>query len=187
MSDDETEFQIKDRFSFMPFLGLQAGNSIPDAKTIWDFKQSLEKNGRDGGRKLFERSVVLLNASGTVDARFVDAPRQRNSRQENSEIKKGERPAGFGRNTAKGLQKDCDARWTKKNNETHYGYKNHAKVDAETKLVTGYKTTPAQVHDSQVFEELVDEEDEAVFTDSAYFSETSREYLLQKTAKTSYS
>ena len=83
MSDDETEFQIKDRFSFMPFLGLQAGNSIPDAKTIWDFKQNLEKDGRDGGRKLFERFAGILNASGIVakegtivDTRFVDAPRQ---------------------------------------------------------------------------------------------------------------
>ena len=62
----------------------------------------------------------------------------------------------FEADTPKGRQKDCDARWTKKNNETHYGYKNHAKVDAKSKLVGGYTTTPANVHDSKVLEELVD-------------------------------
>jgi IS5 family transposase len=62
----------------------------------------------------------------------------------------------------------------------HYGYKNHAKVDARSKLVSGYATTPASVHDSQVFEELIDKDDEAVFADSAYQSESRCEYLLKK-------
>jgi len=186
LSDDETEFQIKDRFSFLGFLGLNAGDRVPDAKTIWEFKQSLEKEGRDGGRRLFERFASLLEASGMVakegtlvDASFVDAPRQRNTREENAKIKKGERPEGFEKDSPKGRQKDCDARWTKKNQETHYGYKNHAKVDAKTKIVTGYKTTSAEVHDSQVFEELVEEGDTAVFADSAYLSEENQEHLIK--------
>ena len=152
-----------DRFSFMQFLGLQPGDSVPDAKTIWDFKQLLEKDGRDGWRKLFERFGQLLQSQGMlakegsiVDASFVAAPKQRNSREENAQIKEGKRPEGFDTDTAKGRQKDCDARWTKKNNEVHYGYKNHAKVDAKSKLVGAYATTPASVHDSQVLEELVD-------------------------------
>jgi len=187
LSDDEAEFQIMDRFSFMQFLGLQPGDSVPDAKTIWDFKQLLEKDGRDGGRKLFERFGQLLQSQGMlakegsiVDASFVAAPKQRNSREENAQIKEGKRPEGFETDTAKGRQKDCDARWTKKNNEVHYGYKNHAKVDAKSKLVSAYATTPASVHDSQVLEELVDEDDEAVFADSAYQSESSEEFLLEK-------
>lgn len=187
LSDDQTEFQVKDRFSFMQFLGLQAGDSVPDAKTIWDFKQLLEKENRAGSRKLFEKFGKLLETQGMVaregsivDASFVDAPRQRNSRKENAQIKEGQRPEGFETDTAKGRQKDCDARWAKKNNETHYGYKNHAKVDAKTKLVLGYTATAANVHDSQAFEELIDEEDEAVFADSAYQSESSCDYLLKK-------
>jgi IS5 family transposase len=187
LSDEETEFQIMDRFSFLQFLGLQAGDDVPDARTIWDFKQLLEKDGRDGTRRLFERfgrqlqSEGLLAKEGSiVDASFVAAPRQRNSREQNAQIKKGERPEGFEADTPKGRQKDCDARWTKKNNETHYGYKNHAKVDAKSKLVGGYTTTPANVHDSNVLEELVDENDEAVFADSAYQSEASEAYLHSK-------
>ena len=187
LSDEETEFQIMDRFSFLQFLGLQAGDDVPDARTIWDFKQLLEKDGRDGTRRLFEKFGRLLRPEGLlakegsiVDASFVAAPRQRNSREENQQIKQGKRPEGFEADTPKGRQKDCDARWTKKNNETHYGYKNHAKVDAKSKLVDGYTTTAANVHDSQVFGELIDEEDEAVFADSAYFSKASDEHLISK-------
>jgi len=187
LSDEETEFQIMDRFSFLQFLGLRAGDDVPDARTIWDFKQLLEKDGREGTRRLFEQFGHLLRSEGLlakegsiVDASFVAAPRQRNSREENAQIKQGQRPQGFEADTPKGRQKDCDARWTKKNQETHYGYKNHTKVDARNKLVDDYTTTAANVHDSKVFEELVDESDAAVFADSAYFSEASEEHLLAK-------
>ncbi len=123
---------------------------------------------------------MLAKEGSIVDASFVAAPRQRNTREKNAKIKERERPAEFDSNTPAGRQKDCDARWTKKNHEVHYGYKNHAKVDAKTKLVSGETTTPASVHDSQAFEELINEEDEAVFADSAYQSESSCEYLLKK-------
>ena len=186
LSDEECEFQMRDRFSFMIFLGLHPGDAVPDARTIWDFKQALEREGRDGARKLFERFEQMLSEGGLigrkgsiVDASFVDAPRQRNSRKENEQIKEGERPEGFEERSAKGRQKDCDARWAKKNKEMHFGYKNHVKVDAKKKLVTDYKTTEANVHDSQVFKELVDEKDEAVLADSAYLSEEAREHLLE--------
>ena len=186
LSDEECEFQVKDRFSFMKFLELHAGDAVPDARTIWDFKQALERDGRNGAGRLFERFDQILSDGGMigrkgsiVDATFVDAPRQRNSRKENEQIKEGKRPEGFEEGSAKGRQKDCEARWAKKNNETHYGYKNHAKVDAKSKLVTKYETTEASVHDSQVFDKLVDENDEAVLADSAYLSEEAREHLLK--------
>ena len=164
LSDEQTEFQIGDRFSFMQFLGLQPGDSVPDEKTIWDFKGLLDKDGRDGARKLFECFASQLSGEGMiaregsiVDASFVDAPRARNTREQNAQIKSGERPEDFEADTAKGRQKDCDARWTKKNTETHYGYQNHVKVDAKSKLVVSYKSTAANVHDSQVLEDLIDD------------------------------
>ena len=186
LSDDEAELQIMDRYSFMQFLDLLPGDSVPDAKTIWDFRQSIEKDGRDRSRKIFERFGQLLEGQGMlakegsiVDASVV-APRERNTRGQNVQIKKGVRPAGFDPNTVVGRQEDCDARWTKKNNEVHYGDKNHPKVDAKTKLVSDDTTTPASVHDSQVFEELINEEDEAVFADSTYQSGARCKYLLKK-------
>ena len=191
LSDDAAELQIMDRYSLMQFLDLLPGDSVPDAKTIWDFRQSLgqsiEKDGRDRSRKIFERFGQLLEGQGMlakegsiVDASVVAAPRQRNTRGQNVQIKKGARPAGFDPNTVVGRQEDCDARWTKKNNKVHYGDKNHPKVDAKTKLVSDDTTTPASVHDSQVFEELINEEDEAVFADSTYQSGARCKYLLKK-------
>jgi len=187
LSDLATEVQIKDRISFMSFLGLRLGDDVPDANTIWDFKQLLEKDGRDGSRKLFNTFHSVLRGEGLiaregsiVDASFVEAPRQRNSRKENQQIKEGkERPKGFERDSFRGRQKDCDARWTKKNNESHYGYKNHTKVDVKSKLIDIYTTTAASVHDSQVFKELVSDEDNAVLADSAYHSEEHEDYLIE--------
>ena len=127
---------------------------------------------------------MIAREGSIVDASFVDAPRQRNTREQNAQIKAGERPEGFEANTAKGRQKDCDARWTKKNTETHYGYKNHAKVDAKSKLVVSYKSTASNVHDSQVLEDLIDDEDEAVFADSAYTSKSSENACSKMTVKT---
>ena len=61
-----------------------------------------------------------------------------------------------------------DARWTKKNHETHYGYKDHVKVDVKDKLILAAVVTPASTHDSQAFAELVTEQDKVVYADSAY-------------------
>lgn len=186
LSDDGVEYQIKDRLSFMNFLGLEMGDSIPDAKTIWDFKELIEKDGRGGSRKLFEHFNKLLSAKGLIgkegsiiDASFVEVPVQRNSREQNKEIKEGNRPEGFEKTTAKGRQKDCDARWVKKNGENYYGYKNHAKVDAKSKLIDSYATSTASRHDSQVFEELLDENDKAILADSAYCSAENEQVLLE--------
>ena len=175
LSDDATEEQIFD---------------IPDAKTLWDFKQRIEADGREGGRKLFDAFGLMLEGKGIVahegsiiDASFTEAPRQRNERGQNQRIKQGERPEEFDTNPAVGRQKDSEARWTKKNNEAHFGWKNHVKADLKTKLILKSKTTPASVHDSQVFEELLDEKDQAVLADSAYHSAEHEEHLIKLNAQ----
>ena len=72
------------------------------------------------------------------------------------------------------------SRSRKKNDETHFGYKNHVNVDAKTKLIIEQETTPANVHDSQVFKKIVNEKDERVMADSAYWSEEHEDYLLKE-------
>ena len=114
-----------------------------------------------------------------IDATFIEVPRQRNGREENAKIKAGETPAEWLEESAKPMlrQKDMDARWTKKNEEKHYGYKNHVNADQAHKLVQSYAVTDAAVHDSQVFEALLDQtvdEDghkRALYADSAYRSQ----------------
>lgn len=190
LSDDQTEEQIFDRSSFKIFLGLQIGDDIPDAKTLWDFKQRIEVDGREGSHRLFEAFGQILENKGLIaregsiiDASFVEAPRQRNDREENHRIKQGERPEAFDVNPSVGRQKDSEARWTKKHHETHFGWKNHAKVDVKTKFILKSRTTPAHVHDSQVFTELLDERDQAVLADSAYYSEDHEAHLLKLNAQ----
>jgi len=113
---------------------------------------------------------VFANEGKMVDASFVDVPKQRNSREENKEIKEGKVPSAWQDNPNKLAQKGTDAKWTKKNNVSFYGYKNHIKVGTGTKLIKKYIVSDASVHDSQVIDELLDNTDigDEFYADSAY-------------------
>ena len=116
---------------------------------------------------------LIFNEGQLVYASFTIVPRQRNTREENEKIKKGEGDDLWNNSPHKKRHKDIDARWTKKNNETFYGYKNHAKVDTKSKFVNTYIVTAASVHDSQALENLLDKKDEGQIlqADSAYTGE----------------
>ncbi len=185
LSDDQTEFQVRDRLSFMRFLGLSVGNTVPDAKTIWLFREQLTKAGLIG--KAFDKFDRFLRNNGfaakkgqIADASIVQPPKQRNSREDNKKIKEGDVPENWGPN--KKSQKDTDARWTKKNGKTFYGYKNHVSVDVKHKLVRSYDVTDAAVHDSNVFEELLDRHNSSrdVWADSAYRAENKLQELQKR-------
>ena len=184
LSHENLEYQIRDRVSFMRFLGLTLHDDVPDEKTIWLFEDTLTKRGLV--KTLFEQFDAFLNEQGytackgsLIDARIVEVPRQRNRREENQQIKQGQRPASFDANPAQGRQKDTDARWTVKRKQNYFGYKNHINADAKHKLIRQYKVTDAATHDSQVFDELLDARNtnKAVYADSAYRSEAIRRTL----------
>jgi len=191
LSDDKIEYQIRDRFSFMRFLGLQLEDRVPDAKTVWSFRDRLKDLNLV--EVLFARfheqladQGYVARAGQIVDATFVEVPRQRNTREENAQLKAGEVPEAWDKPEApaKRRQKDVDARWTKKNQERHYGYKNHINADQHHKLIQSYAVTAASVHDSQVFDELLDQtldkdgNKRAVYADSAYRSEAQEQRLV---------
>lgn len=164
ISDDQLEYQIRGRYSFSRFLGLSPEDSVPDAKTLWLFRENLVK--ANVMRELFYGFDLQLQEHGAtaqkgqiVGATFVDVPRQRNNREENKQIKAGEVPDRINESGATKRQKDLDSRWTKKNDETHYGYKNHIAIDTKHKIIRDYDVTDASVHDSQVFTELLSEND----------------------------
>jgi IS5 family transposase len=187
LSDDQAEYQINDRMSFMRFLNLSIADDIPDSKTIWHFKERLvDLEAIDPLFNLFldelEKLGLIVNEGKIVDASFVEVPRQRNSREENSQIKAGKIPDSFVENTNKKAQKDTDARWTKKNDTNYFGYKNHVKTDSKSKLITKYRVTDASVHDSQVIDELLDEKDkgEEFYADSAYTGTKQDEIIRKK-------
>ena len=119
LSDEGLEFQIKDRLSFQRFLGLGLDGRVPDATTLWLFREWLVKARAID--KLFARFEAVLAAKGylamggqILDATIVPAPKQRNTEAEKAEIKQGRVPEAWAAKPAKLRQKDRDARWTVK-------------------------------------------------------------------------
>ncbi|HJO28641.1 MAG: IS5 family transposase [Verrucomicrobiota bacterium] len=187
LSDAQLEYQVRDRISFMAFLGLGPGDDVPDEKTVWLFREQLTQLGLI--ERLFEQFNADLDAVGfaarhgsIVDASIVQAPRQRNTRDENAAIKEGERPASFDKIPSKGRQKDTDARWVTKNKTRHFGYKNHINADAKYKLIRKYTVTDAATHDSQAIDDLMDANNtnKDVYADSAYRSAAISERLAEQ-------
>jgi IS5 family transposase len=190
ISDDKMEFAILDRLSFMRFLGLTLSDKVPDAKTIWLFREQL--TGGNTVEKLFDlfkeelrRKNLIANEGKIIDASFVEVPIQRNTKEENKKIKEGEIPDDWKEKPNKLAQKDTDARWTKKNGKSYYGYKDHVKADAKSKLIDTYTVTDASVHDSQETEPLLKESDkgQSLHADSAYSGEPIAEIVEKNEMK----
>ena len=152
LSDDLTEFQVRDRLSFQRF-----------DEQLW-------------------ASGLMPKGGQIIDASLVSVPKNRNTRDENKQIKEGKTPDGWDDQPNMKRQKDEDVRWTKKHGKSHYGCKNHLSIDKEHKLIRRYSVTDASVHDSQVFDEVLDEENSgcSVWADSAYRSEAREEQLREQ-------
>jgi transposase, IS5 family len=190
LSDERLEFQVADRLSFMRFLGLDLGASVPDARTVWAFREELKEYDLvDELFSTFNQALlgegIELKSGQIIDATFIPVPIQRNTKEENASIKAGNVPQEWSdqiQATNKLAQKDVDARWTKKGGVSHYGYKNHANVDQKTKIITKWTSTDASVHDSQEFEAVLRSPQEGgadVSADSAYRSDESQELLTK--------
>jgi IS5 family transposase len=187
LSDDQVEYQINDRMSFMRFLDLSIADDVPDSKTVWHFREQLTDLGLV--EELFslfltslEKLNLVVNEGKIVDASFIEVPRGRNSREENKQIKQGEVPQRIAENPHVKSQKDLDARWTQKNGVNYFGYKDHVKEDAKSKMIVKYKVTEASVHDSKATEYLLDEKDrdEDFYADSAYSGEPREKIIAGK-------
>ena len=177
LSDEQTEFLIRDRLSFMRFLDLGLEDAVPDATTIWLFREALVEAGLID--TLFDRFSQHLRVKGyiarggqIVDATIVSAPKQRNSKDENEAVKAGRTPKEWEKKPAKNAQKDKDARWTKKGGQSFYGYKNHIGVDKLHKIIRKWAATDASPHDSQQLDDILDASNTGsqVWADSAYRS-----------------
>ena len=185
LADDTTEFLINDRLSFKRFLGLGVSGKSPDAKTIWLWRERISHGGLH--KKIFAWFESELVKAGfeakqgqIVDATFVPThkPTGTHKKQMREEV-----PL----TPVQAAQIDADATFTKKGEETHYGYKNHTAVDVKHKLIRKQETTTASMHDSQEFADILikpaadaSPEDRNVWADSAYRSEKSEAMLNEK-------
>jgi transposase, IS5 family len=187
ISDEQMEYQINDRLSFMRFLDLGLSDTIPDQNTIWLFKENLIKANViellfQKFEHQMEREGIIVKEGSIIDATIVDVPRQRNKRDENEQIKEGTVPKEWKKKPDKLRQKDTDAKWTKKNEVNYFGYKNHVKVCRKSKMIKKYDVTDASVHDSQVLVPLLEKSDSHhdLYADSAYSGERIKTILKKK-------
>ena len=190
LSDERTEFYLRDRLTWMRFLGLGLGDPVPDANTIWTFRKALTNAGAI--ERLFDLFDRQLRAAGylamsgqLIDASIVAAPKQRNTKAEKQAIREGRIPEGWQEKPAKLRQKDCDARWTVKYTQAKpredgskprvdvaiplFGYQNHISADRRHRLIRKWRVTDAAAHAGARLGELLDPANTAgeVWADSA--------------------
>jgi IS5 family transposase len=205
LSDDRTEFLINDRLSFMRFLGLALTDRVPDAKTIWLFREKLTKSGVLA--MLFARFDRTLRDKGftasggqIVDASLISAPKQRNTVEEKELIKQGLIPESWKAKPAKLRQKDRDARWKVKYGKAKapaagkaerklvdlaipvFGYQNHVAIDRDYGLIRSWRATDAGQHETaQLRKGLLDRSNSSpqVWADMGYRSEENERWLSQ--------
>jgi len=204
LSFEATEHLVRDRLSWMRFCGLSIADPVPDANTLWDFREALI--GADALDKLFARLDEAIKDAGylpmsgqIVDASLVAAPRQRNTDAEKAAIKAGKSAAEiWPGKPAKAAQKDTDARWTVKTSKGRveadgtlkrdlaipaFGYKSHIGIDRRHGFIRRQKATDAAAHDgARLREGLVDPTNTAsdVWADTAYRSKANEKFLSDR-------
>jgi transposase, IS5 family len=202
LSDERTEFYLRDRLTWMRFLGLGLGDPVPDANTIWTFREALTNAGAiERLFELFDRQLraagYLAMAGQLVDASIVAAPKQRNTRAEKQAIREGRIPEDWRDKPAKLRQKDRDARWTVKYTKAKpsedgrpqvdlaiplFGYQNHISADRRHRLIRKWRVSDAAAHAGSRLGELLDPSNTAseVWADSAYRSKKNEDLLKER-------
>ena len=209
LSLEQSEYLVRDRLSWMRFCGLGPGDPVPDANTLWDFREALI--GADALEALFVRLDRAITGAGylpmsgqIVDATLVAAPRQRNTDAEKAAIRAGKTADEIWPDKpARARQKDVEARWTVKVSKAKpaadgapqtdiaipvFGYKSHISIDRRHGIIRRQTVTDAAAHDGAWLREgLIDPNNTAsdVWADSAYRSAENERYLarLGKTSR----
>ena len=200
LSDDQTEFQIRDRLSFMRFLDLDLCGRVADAKTIWLFRELLVRaQAIDALFASFDahlHSAGYLAMSGQiVDASIISAPKRHDTDEEKQALKEGRIPETWTDKPARRAQKDPDGRWTMKRGRVQrlengspkgseimvpaFGYKNHIATDRRHGLIRRWTVTHAAAYDGCQLKALLDPDNTAcdVWADTAYRSRENEELL----------
>lgn len=166
LSDPMLEEMLNDRISFRRFVGLRIEQKAPDETTFVEFRKRLRKHGHIS--TLFDKTIEILKARGVileqgtcVDATIIEAPK--------------------GRATKDGLSstKDRTASYTKKHGRTYHGYKAHIATDTNG-MIKDYRFDTARVHDSQHMDDLIADERDSVFADSAYMDKKRKASLQEQ-------
>jgi IS5 family transposase len=200
VSDARMEYLIRDRLSWLRFLGFDLGAATPDANTIRLFREKLTQAGAldvlfaDFDRRLKERGYLAMGGQ-IVDATLVAAPKQRNTEAEKAQIKAGRTARQIWPEApAKAAQKDTDARWTVKFAKAKvaadgrkpidiaipmFGYKSTIAICRRFGFIRTGKTTDAARFDGRMLKDVVTRDNTAseVWADTAYRSQANETWL----------
>lgn len=176
ISDREFYSQLCCDLRLQRCLRLQRRQDIPKPQTLWKYRNIFSQ--QEVFQKVFTLHVQNIRQEiprigstiQIVDSSFVECPKQHNTPEENLRIKQGLGHTLWRDQPHKRCHKDFDARWTKKGDENHYGYKAHATICGVSKLILHIFSTPANVHDAAVMARLlaVAEPGAAFYADAGY-------------------
>jgi IS5 family transposase len=203
LSDKRTEFMIRDRLSWMQFLGFDLGGPTPDENTIRHFRNRMIETGtlkrvmKALDWQLRKKGYIPMSGQ-IVDASLVPAPKHRNTEEERAAIKDGKTADEiWPDNPAKAAQKDVDARWTLKiGGKVRYrsdgtplpriatpvfGYKSHISIDRRFGFIRGATVTSASTPDGRQLKRVVAENTASeLWADSAYRLKTNEKWLADR-------
>lgn len=204
LSDARMEFMIRDRLSWLRFLGLSLGDRTPDENTIRHFRNRLTETGtlkrvmKAFDWQLQKKGYIPMSGQ-IVDASLVPAPKQRNTEGEREAIKSGKSAKDIWPNEPnKAAQKDTDARWTLKiGGKVRYredgtplpmialpvfGYKSHISIDRRYGFIREMAVTSASAADGRLLRHVVstDNTGSEVWADSAYRSKRNEKWLSDR-------
>ena len=204
LSDAKMEFMIRDRLSWMRFLGFDLGGPTPDENTIRLFRNKLTETGtlkrvmKAFDWQLHKKGYIPIGGQ-IVDASLVPAPKQRNTEDEKAAIKAGKTAREIWPDQpAKAAQKDTQARWTLKIGgkiryrpdgtalpqiaQPVFGYKSHIAIDRRYGFIRKSSVTSAAEADGGELRRLVttDNTSSKVWADTAYRSKANEEWLASR-------
>jgi transposase, IS5 family len=186
LSDEQMEYALLDRLTWQRFVGLRHARDLPDARTLWAFKELIAQGG--GATVLFEivgeqlaRAGLKAKGGQIIDATIVTVPKADLTKEEKEAVKDGKTPEDW--NAKQVAHKETDARWTAKHDTWFFGFKAHVNADQEHKLIRALVITPANVDDRVPLEQLIDasearkQEGQTVHADRGYHGHGTRELL----------
>ena len=203
VADARMEYLIRDRLSWLRFLGFDLGAATPDANTIRLFRERLTQAGAldmlfaDFDRQLRERGYLPMGGQ-IVDATLVAAPKQRNTDAEKAAVKEGKTAREIWPDKPpKAAQKDTDARWTVKFVKSRpapdgrpqpdiaipsFGYKSSVSICRTFGFIRKGKVTDAARFDGKMLRDVVTTDNTAsdVWADTAYRSQANEKWLKRQ-------
>jgi len=174
LSDPGLEQQLARDLLFRRFVGLRISTSVPDHSTLWRFRQLLSSSGlldtllQAINEQLSSKGLLIEQGQvSIIDASVIEAKQNRPNKNKQGQSTQDPEAAYNVKRGSDGKRKAT------------YGYKAHINVE-EDGFVKAYQFTPGNVHDSQVFESLLDEKTRSVYADSAYKSQAHDAYLRRR-------